>query len=84
MSNSGSYREKFLAAQETLTSTERIFSRARMISTTYRNLLDPITVGSLMHVSENLKWHAKMNSDINYDEVANAIVLFINDNENEE
>ena len=49
-----------------------------------RSRLDPITFSSLLHVSENLKWDTKMSADLNYEEVANAIVLLINDNENED
>ena len=77
--------KKFLAVQATSASSERIFSRARRIVTTDRKCLDPCTVGSLLYVSENLKWYTRMSNELNYDEVADVIVPLINiDNENEE
>ena len=77
--------KKFLAVQATSASSERIFSRARRIVTTDRNRLDPLTVGSLLYVSENLEWYTKMSIELNYDEVANVIVPLTNvDSENEE
>ena len=77
--------KKFLVVQATSATSERIFSRARRIVTTDRNRLDPLTVGSLLYVSENLEWYTKMSIEPNYDEVANVIVPLINiDSENEE
>ena len=65
--------KKFLVVHATLDSSKIIISRVRRIISTDRNRLDPITVGSLLHISENSTWCDKMIDDINYDEVSNLI-----------
>ena len=80
----GAIAKKILVTQAMSASSEIIFSRDRRIGTADQNRLDPFIVGSLLCVSENLKWHAKMSADESYHEVANEIVPLTNCNENEE